>query len=175
MNSKKTEFTEWSLLFCFILAALVLGLSFAIFYHILLIVRQKLEARRMYIQERRTIESKQGKQVAKTNVVDQFAQIRERRTRGKLGLEIRRKAGFSSDIRDFQPNFSSLMKSHVTAQKRVVFKSTNMQLDCQEFQRIFPREILDTDSSCVTGEKIESVNSASQTSLPSAAYHLVSV
>jgi len=83
MNFKKTEFTEWSLLFCFILAALVLGLSFAIFYHILLIVRQKLEARRMYIQERRTIESKQGKQMAKTNVVDQFAQIRERRTRGK--------------------------------------------------------------------------------------------
>ena len=173
MSSKKTEYNEWSLLLIFILAALFLGLFLAIFYHILRHIRQKLEARRRYLQEQRKTQSKLDKQVAKKNFIDQIEEIKDRRTRGKLGLEIKRKAGFSSDINDFQPNFSSLMKNHVSA-KRVVLKSSNTQLECQEFQRIFHRELFDTKDT-VTGAKATSVESSSQTSLPSAAFHLVGV
>ena len=107
MSSKKTEYNEWSLLLIFILAALFLGLSLAIFYHILLHIRQKLEARRRYLQEQRKTQSKLDKQVAKKNFIDQIEEIKDRRTRGKLGLEIKRKAGFSSDITDFQPKARS--------------------------------------------------------------------
>ena len=78
MSSKKTEYNEWSLLLIFILAALFLGLSLAIFYHILLHIRQKLEARRRYLQEQRKTQSKLDKQVAKKNFIDQIEEIKDR-------------------------------------------------------------------------------------------------